>query len=177
MGLQYNRDKLCLVQLCDATGTICMVQFSDGNYAAPILKKLLLDPSRTKIFHFARFDIGIMERYLGVRLDNLFCTKIASRLVRTYTDSHGLKDLCRELLSIQLSKQQQSSDWGSPILSRDQQEYAARDVIYLHQLKDKLTAMLIREKRLELAEKLFKFLPIRSELDLIGWNDIDIFMH
>jgi len=177
MGLQYHRDKLCLVQLCDEEGVICLVKFSDGNYEAPRLKKLLTDPKRTKIFHFARFDIAIMERYLGVKFENIFCTKIASKLVRTYTDSHGLKDLCRELIGVQLSKQQQSSDWGAPILSKDQQEYAARDVIYLHQLRSALIKMLERETRLELAEKLFKFLPTRTELDLLGWNEIDIFMH
>ena len=177
MGLQFNRDKLCLVQLCDEDGVVCLVQFADGDYSAPRLKALLSDQDRVKIFHFARFDLAIMERYLGIKLHNIFCTKIASRLVRTYTDSHGLKELCRELLGIQLSKQQQSSDWGVAVLSKDQQEYAARDVIYLHHLREILTKMLEREHRLELALKLCEFLPTRAHLDLIGWNDVDIFMH
>lgn len=177
MGLQIKRDKLCVVQLCDENGTICLIQFSDHNYAAPNLKKLLLDKTRIKIFHFARFDLAILEHYLGISLNNIFCTKIASRLVRTYTDSHGLKDICRELLGIQLSKQQQSSDWGIKTLSKDQQEYAARDVIYLHELRNKFTEMLERENRLELAQKIFTFLPIRAHLDLAGWSEIDIFAH
>lgn len=177
MGLQIKRDKLCVVQLCDANGKIALVQFAHNDYSAPNLKKLLLDKSRVKIFHFARFDLAILEHYLGVTLHNIFCTKIASRLVRTYTDSHGLKDICRELLGIQLSKQQQSSDWGTQILSKDQQEYAARDVIYLHDLRDKFTTMLTRENRLELAQQLFTFLPVRASLDLAGWPETDIFAH
>ena len=177
MGLQIKRDKLCVVQLCDAKGKIALVQFINNDYCAPNLKKLLLDKTRVKIFHFARFDLAILEHYLGITLQNIFCTKIASRLVRTYTDSHGLKDICRELLGIQLSKQQQSSDWGTQILSKDQQEYAARDVIYLHDLRDKFTTMLIRENRLELAQKLFDFLPVRASLDLAGWPETDIFAH
>ncbi len=177
MGLHIHRDKLCLVQFCDETGEVYLVQFTDPSYHAPVLKKLFLDASRTKIFHFARFDLAIMERYLGIQLQNIFCTKIASKLVRTYSDSHGLKELCREILNIQLSKQQQSSDWGAAILSKDQQEYAARDVIYLHQLREKLTEMLKREGRFEIAQKLCQFLPIRSHLDLIGWPDTDIFAH
>lgn len=177
MGLQIKRDKLCVVQLCDAKGKICLVQFASNDYTAPNLKKLLLDESRVKIFHFARFDLAILEHYLGITLKNIFCTKIASKLVRTYTDSHGLKDICRELLGIQLSKQQQSSDWGLQTLSKDQQEYAARDVIYLHELRDKFTEMLVRENRLKLAQDLFTFLPIRASLDLAGWNEIDIFAH
>ncbi len=177
MGLQVNRDKLCLVQLCDEDGKIFLVQFADGNYAAPNLKALVTDPKRVKIFHFARFDVAIMERYLGVKFDNIFCTKISSKLVRTYTDSHGLKDLCRELLGIQLSKQQQSSDWGSAVLSKDQQEYAARDVIYLHKLMESLKLMLKRENRFELAQKLFEFVPTRAHLDILGWSEVDIFAH
>lgn len=177
MGLYIKRDKLCVVQLCDEQGTICLIQFADHNYAAPNLKKLLLDKTRIKIFHFARFDLAILEHYLGISLSNIFCTKIASKLARTYTDSHGLKDICRELLGIQLSKQQQSSDWGSETLSKEQQEYAARDVIYLHELRDKFTKMLQRENRLELAQKLFDFLPTRAHLDLAGWHEIDIFSH
>lgn len=175
--MQFHRDKLCLVQICDEDGAIVLVQFADGNYNAPRLKALLSDPKRTKIFHFARFDIAIMEHYLGLKFNNIFCTKIASRLARTYTDSHGLKEICRELLGIQISKQQQSSDWGSHTLSKDQQEYAARDVIYLHKLREVLTMMLERESRLKLAQKLFDFLPIRTELDLLGWNEVDIFAH
>ncbi len=177
MGLQIKRDKLCVVQLCDAKGKIALVQFVHNDYCAPNLKKLLLDKKRVKIFHFARFDLAILEHYLGITLHNIFCTKIASRLVRTYTDSHGLKDICRELLGIQLSKQQQSSDWGTHTLSKDQQEYAARDVIYLHDLRDKFTTMLARENRLELAQQLFDFLPIRANLDLAGWPETDIFAH
>ena len=177
MGLQIKRDKLCVVQLCDAKGKIALVQFINNDYCAPNLKKLLLDKTRVKIFHFARFDLAILEHSLGITLQNIFCTKIASRLVRTYTDSHGLKDICRELLGIQLSKQQQSSDWGTQVLSKDQQEYAARDVIYLHDLRDKFTTMLIRENRVELAQKLVDFVPVRASLDLAGWPETDIFAH
>lgn len=177
MGLSVHRDKLCLVQMCDEDGRVCLVQFADNNYHAPVLKKLLSDPKRVKIFHFARFDIKIIKYYLGIDIENIFCTKIASRLVRTYAEFHGLKDLAKELLNIQISKQQQSSDWGAVSLSKEQQEYAAGDVIYLHQLRSKLTEMLIREKRLEIAEKLFRFLPTRVELDLLGWSEIDIFAH
>ncbi len=177
MGLSIQRDKLCLVQLCDASGSVYLVQFVDKNYNAPVLKSLLLDPNRTKIFHFARFDLAIIERYLGCQLKNIFCTKIASKLVRTYSDSHGLKELCKEMLNIQLSKQQQSSDWGAKELSQEQHEYAAKDVIYLHQLRDKLMEMLRREDRLDVARMLFQFLPTRAHLDLLGWSDIDIFAH
>lgn len=177
MGLKIKRDKLCLVQICDETGNLCLVQFSDRDYSAPRLRSVLLDKKRMKIFHFARFDLAAIECYLGIRLENIFCTKIASKLARTYTDSHGLKDVCRELLSVQLSKQQQSSDWGEQNLSLDQQEYAAKDVIYLHRIRDKLTEMLKREHRLEIARNLFEFLPIRAHLDVIGWEEIDIFAH
>lgn len=177
MGLSFKRDRLCLVQICDSTGKTCLVQFIENNYAAPNLKKLLLDKERVKIFHFARFDLAIMEEYLNISLENIFCTKICSRLVRTYTDCHGLKDICRELLGISLSKQQQSSYWGAKVISNEQQEYAARDVIYLHRLRDKFTEMLSRENRLELANQIFHFLPTRAHLDLLGWNEIDIFSH
>lgn len=177
MGLKIHRDKLCVIQICDAIGNIYLVQFTDGQYNAPILSNLLSDSQRGKIFHFARFDISILEHYLKIKISNIFCTKIASKLVRTYTDSHGLKELCRELLGVQISKYQQSSDWGTPNLSIDQQEYAARDVIYLHQLKTILTSMLIRENRLTIAQKLFDFLPVRAELDILGWEEIDIFAH
>lgn len=177
MGLNIQRDKLCLVQLCDESGAIYLIQFINQNYSAPVLKSLFLDTKRTKIFHFARFDLSIMERYLDIQLQNIFCTKIASKLVRTYTESHGLKDLCKEILGIQISKQQQSSDWGATVLSRDQQEYAARDVIHLHQLRDKLTEMLKREDRMDIATKLFQFVPTRAHLDVLGWAENDIFAH
>jgi ribonuclease D len=176
MGLNIHRDRLCLIQICDEAGKICLVQFLGEVYDSPVLKSILLDKNRTKIFHFGRFDIASIKYYLDIDLQNIFCTKIASRLVRTYTDSHGLKELCRELLGVQISKQQQSSDWGG-VLSQDQHEYAARDVLYLHQLRDKLTLMLKREDRLDVAQKLFEFLPIRADLDLRGWSEIDIFSH
>ena len=177
MGLNFHRDRLCTVQFCDEGSNGYIVQFASKNYNAPNLIKLLSDKKRVKIFHFARFDVAIMEYYLGLKIENIFCTKIASRLVRTYTDSHGLKDLCKELLTIQISKQQQSSDWGAPQLSNDQREYAVKDVLYLHQLRDVLTKMLIREKRMEIAQALFDFLPVRARLDIMGWNEVDIFSH
>jgi len=177
MGLHLHRDRLCTVQFCDSKTNSYIVHFTSKNYNAPNLVKLLSDKTRVKIFHFARFDVAIMEYYLGVKIENIFCTKIASKLVRTYSDGHGLKDLCRELLNIQLSKQQQSSDWGCQTLSKEQQEYAIKDVLYLHQLRDILTTMLIRENRLEIAGQLFDFLPIRARLDIMGWNEIDIFAH
>lgn len=178
MGLQFFRDRICTIQFCDAKGNAYIVQFNkNGQYNAPNLKILLEDPKRVKIFHFARFDVAIIKHYLNIHIENIFCTKIASKLVRTYTEMHGLKELCRELLGIQISKQQQSSDWGADTLSDDQKEYAIKDVIYLHQLKDILSKMLIREKRLDLAQKLFDFLPTRADLDLLGWNEIDIFAH
>ncbi len=177
MGLSLKRDRLCLVQICDSNGKICIIQFTDNKYNAPNLKKILLDKDRVKIFHFARFDLAIIECYLNISLENIFCTKVSSRLVRTYTDSHGLKDICREMLGVQISKQQQSSDWGANVISQDQQEYAAKDVIYLHRLREKFVEMLLRENRLDLAEQIFKFLPVRAHLDLIGWQDIDIFAH
>ena len=177
MGLQFHRDRLCTVQFCDADGASYIVQFENGQYNAPNLAKVLQDPARVKIFHFARFDVAIIEHYLGIEIKEIFCTKIASRLVRTYTDSHGLKELCRELLNIQLSKQQQSSDWGIDEFSKDQKDYAIKDVVYLHQLRDILTGMLVREGRMEIAQKLFEFLPVRAKLDIMGWNDMDIFAH
>ncbi|WP_341792716.1 MULTISPECIES: ribonuclease H-like domain-containing protein [unclassified Rickettsia] len=177
MGLNLHRDKLCLLQLSNGNGDAYLINFLNKNYDAPNLKKLLLDKERGKIFHFARFDLASIKKYLQIDLENIFCTKIASKLVRTYTESHGLKELCRELLSIQLSKQQQSSYWGAEQLSNEQKEYAAKDVLYLHQLRDILQKMLIAEERLEIAENIFKFLPTRSNLDLLGWSDIDIFMH
>ncbi|MCC8415841.1 MAG: ribonuclease H-like domain-containing protein [Rickettsia endosymbiont of Gnoriste bilineata] len=177
MGLRVHRDRLCLLQISNGDGDAYLVNFIDKNYAAPNLKKLLLDKNRCKIFHYARFDLAAIKRYLEIDLENIFCTKISSKLVRTYTDSHGLKDLCRELLSVQISKQQQSSYWGRNELTEEQKEYAAKDVLYLHQLRSILQDRLLAENRLDLAKQIFKFLPIRANLDLIGWNDIDIFMH
>jgi len=177
MGLLPHRDRLCLVQLSAGDGNAHLVKFDGKNYDAPNLVKQLGDPNRTKLFHFGRFDIAVMQKYLGVTCDPVYCTKIASRLVRTYTDRHGLKNLCQELLGIDISKQQQSSDWGAPELSQAQQEYAASDVLYLHQMKEKLDVMLEREGRTHLAEECFKFLPTRAELDLAGWDETDIFAH
>ncbi|WP_375319510.1 ribonuclease D [Candidatus Tisiphia endosymbiont of Oplodontha viridula] len=177
MGLKVHRDRLCLLQMSNGDGNAYLVNFIDKNYAAPNLKKLLLDKNRCKIFHYARFDLAAIKKYLEIDLENIFCTKISSKLVRTYTDSHGLKDLCRELLSVQISKQQQSSYWGRNELTEEQKEYAAKDVLYLHQLRAILQERLDVENRLDIAEQIFKFLPTRANLDMIGWNDIDIFMH
>jgi len=177
MGLDLSRDRLCLLQLSAGDGVCHLVQFAQGSYDAPNLKALLSDPATTKIFHFARFDIAAIRRYLGVDCTPIYCTKIASRLVRTYTDRHGLKDLCRELLGIELSKQQQSSDWGAAELSQEQLAYAASDVLYLHELRTKLDAMLAREGRDGLARACFEFLPTRAALDLAGWDETDIFAH
>ncbi|NCP11947.1 MAG: ribonuclease D [Sphingomonadales bacterium] len=178
MGLQTPRDRLCLVQLSDGSGDEHLVRFHpDSDYAAPNLKAVLGDPGRLKIFHFARFDIAAIEYYLGVPCEPVYCTKIASRLIRTYTDRHGLKELVRELLSQDISKQQQSSDWGGPELSEAQRDYAASDVRYLHALKDELDRRLAREGRTELAQACFDFLPTRARLDLAGWPEIDIFAH
>jgi ribonuclease D len=177
LGLNPIRDRLCLVQLSSGDGTAHIVQFTDGKYDAPNLKALLADPAVTKLFHYARFDVAMFRRYLGVMTTPIYCTKIASKLVRTYTDKHGLKDLVRELLGTDLSKEQQSSDWGAPELSEKQLSYAANDVAYLHRLKVALDAMLAREGRAELAKACFGFLPTRAELDLAGWPDTDIFAH
>lgn len=177
MGLQFNRDRLCVLQLSCGDGDAYLVQFDGKDYSAPNLRKLLLDETRSKIFHYARFDVAVIKKYLNVELTNIFCTKIASRLTRTYTDHHGLKELCRELLDINISKQQQSSYWGAEELSSDQKEYAAKDVVYLHSLRDVLIERLIASGRSEIAHKLFEFLPTRANLDLMGWNDIDIFSH
>jgi len=176
MGLDLNRDRLCLLQMSNGDGDAYLVQF-DGNYSAPNLKKMLMDENRAKIFHFARFDLAAIKKYLGIELSNVFCTKIASRLVRTYTESHGLKDLCRELLGVNISKQQQSSYWGASKLTGEQKEYAAKDVVFLHSLRAALLEMLIAENRNELAHKLFEFLPTRVNLDLMGWSEVDIFSH
>lgn len=177
MGLDLNRDRLCVVQLSVGDGNAHLVRFEPGQYDCPNLKKLLSDPKRLKIYHYARFDVASIYKYLNIWATPIYCTKIASRLARTYTDRHGLKDLCRELLSVQISKQQQSSYWGAPSLSEDQAEYAAGDVLYLHGLKEKLDAMLKRENRIHIAQNCFDFMPTRVELDLLGWLDTDIFAH
>jgi ribonuclease D len=178
MGLHPARDRLCLVQLSDGHGDEHLVRFRRGSdFAAPNLKALLGDPDRLKLYHFARFDIGIMQAYLGIMAAPLYCTRTASRLIRTYTDRHGLKDLVRDLLGHELSKQQQTSDWGAPELSEAQRDYAASDVRYLHALKDKLDERLRRENRTALAQACFDFLPARAMLDLAGWPEMDIFAH
>lgn len=178
MGLQTSRDRLCVVQLSDGGGDQHLVRFApDSDYAAPNLRALLGDPDRLKLYHFARFDLAAIEHYLGVVAAPVYCTKIASRLVRTYTDRHGLKELCRELLSADISKQQQSSDWGAPELSDAQKDYAASDVRFLHRLKAELDTRLEREGRMHLAKACFAFLPHRARLDLAGWPEIDIFDH
>ena len=177
LGLNPQRDRLCLVQLSGGDNVAHIVQLSDRNYAAPRLKAVLKDPKILKIFHFARFDIAAIEKYLGVDTAPIYCTKIASKLVRTYTDRHGLKDLCAELLNLELSKQQQSSDWAAADLSQAQLAYAASDVLYLHKLKDRLDMMLEREGRAAYAEAAFNFLATRAKLDLAGFGDDDIFAH
>ena len=177
MGLRPERDRLCLVQLSAGDGDAHLVRFAKGQYDAPRLKALLTDPKRLKLFHYARFDIAVMKAYLGADTASIYCTKIASKLVRTYTDRHGLKDLCRELLSVEISKQQQSSDWGAATLSAEQLAYAASDVLYLHQLREHLNDMLKRENRMDIATACFQFLPTRADLDLIGYGDSDIFSH
>ncbi len=178
MGLVTARDRLCLVQISDGGGDEHLVRFGpNSTYAAPNLRAALADPARTKLFHFARFDLAAIEHYLGVTAAPLFCTKIASKLTRTYTDRHGLKELVRELLGIDMSKTQQSSDWGAPELSDAQREYAASDVRYLHRMVAVFEARLAREGRLEMARACFDFLPVRARLDLAGWADRDIFSH
>ncbi len=177
MGLDPHRDRLCLVQLSSGDGTAHLVKFDGKSYAAPRLKALLADPATLKIFHFARFDVAVLKQYLGVETSPLYCTKIASKLARTYTDRHGLKDLVGELLGIEISKQQQSSDWGAPELSESQKAYAANDVLHLHALKAKLDTMLAREGRTGFAQSAFGFLPTRAGLDLAGFEADDIFAH
>lgn len=177
LGLNPSRDRLCVVQLSPGDGTADVVQIPAGIAAAPNLTKLLADTSRLKMFHFARFDLAVLFKNLGVMAQPVYCTKIASRLARTYTDRHGLKDLARELVNIDMSKQQQSSDWGADQLSEAQIAYAASDVLYLHEIKTKLDEMLEREGRRALAEACFSFLPTRVALDLSGWPDQDIFAH
>ena len=177
MGLNNKRDRLCLVQLSDGGGNAHLVQFEKGQYKASNLIKLLSDPGRLKIFHFARFDLAVIREYLGVRAAPIYCTRTASRLARTYTDKHGYKDICKELLGVDISKQQQTSDWGAASLSKEQIDYAASDVLHLHKLKEKLDEMIAREGRQELLAAACGFLPYRAELDLAGWADQDIFAH
>lgn len=177
MGLNPLRDRLCVVQLSSGDGTAHLVKFDGKDYSAPNLKALLRREDLVKIYHFARFDLAALYHYLNIWAAPVFCTKIASKLTRTYTDRHGLKDLTREMLEVDLSKQQQSSDWGAETLSDAQMAYAASDVLYLHQLREKLIDRLEREGRLEIANRAFEFLPTRAELDLIGWDETDIFAH
>ena len=177
LGLNPFRDRLCLAQMSSGDGVCHAVQFAAGAYAAPNLKRMLADPKVTKLFHFARFDVAMFQRHLGVTVSPVYCTKIASKLVRTYTDKHGLKDLVRELLGVDLSKEQQSSDWGAAALSDKQLAYAANDVAHLHELKKALDIMLAREGRTHLAQACFDFLPTRAVLDLAGWGETDIFAH
>jgi ribonuclease D len=177
MGLNPNRDRLCLVQLSAGDGNAHLVQFAPGDYAAPRLKLLLADPSVTKLFHFARFDLAMIYQYLGIMALPVYCTKIASRLARTFTDRHGLRELCKDLINIELSKQQQSSDWGADTLTEEQLRYAASDVLHLHALRNRLDAILAREGREALARACFEFLPHRVLLDLAGWPEQDIFAH
>lgn len=177
LGLIPRRDKLCLVQLSSGDGNAHLVQLDRAAYEAPRLKALLADPAVTKIFHFARFDVATLKHYLGVDTAPVYCTKIASRLTRTYTDKHGLKDLIKELLGVELNKQQQSSDWGAHMLSDAQKQYAAQDVLYLHELKARLDQMLEREGRAGLAKACFDFVPVRAALDLGGWTEEDVFAH
>ena len=178
MGLITPRDRLCLLQISDGGGDEHLVRFAPGSaFDAPNLKAVLADPARIKLYHFARFDLAAIQHYLGVTAAPVFCTKIASKLVRTYTDRHGLKDLVRELLGKEVSKAQQSSDWGAPVLSEAQQEYAASDVRYLHAMHTILVERLAREHRTEVAQACFDFLPSRAALDLAGWADRDIFSH
>jgi ribonuclease D len=177
MGLKPGRDRLCLVQLSSGDGTAHIVQLAQGDYSAPNLKALLSDPAVTKLFHFGRFDIAVLQQYLGVLCNPVYCTKIASKMTRTFTDRHGLKDLCRDVLGTTISKEQQTSDWGADELTEAQLEYAASDVLHLHELRSALNAMLEREGRMALAVACFEFLPTRAQLDLAGWPETDIFAH
>lgn len=177
LGLNPLRDRLCVVQLSSGDGTADIVQIARGQTQAPNLRKLFTDPSKPKIFHFARFDVAVLRQYLDIEVTPVWCTKIASKLSRTYTDRHGLKDITRELLGVDLSKQQQSSDWAAETLSDAQLAYAASDVLHLHRLKERLEMMLAREERSHIAKACFDFLPMRAELDLKGWDETDIFAH
>ena len=177
MGLNVKRDRLCLLQLSVGDGNAHIVQFEQNNYIAPNLKNVLDDNAVEKIFHYARFDMAALKYYLKVDINNVYCTKIASKLVRTYTDSHGLKSICEELLGVEISKKQQSSDWGNLTINSKQIDYASSDVLYLHALKNKLNDMLIRENRFELFKSCINFLPTRVNLDLLGFENVDIFSH
>lgn len=177
LGLKPHRDRLCVVQISPGDGSADVIQIERGQTDAPNLVKLLTDPSITKIFHFGRFDLAVLFHHLGAMPQPVFCTKIASRLTRTYTDRHGLKDVCQEFLGVTLSKQQQSSDWAAEILSPEQLEYAASDVLHLHRLREALTARLVRDGREAVAKACFDFLPTRAKLDLMGWDEEDIFAH
>ena len=177
LGLRPERDPLCLVQLSSGDGTAHLVQLNRENYNAPNLKRVLSDKKCQKIFHFARFDVAVLKKYLNIDCEPVYCTKIVSKLVRTYTDKHGLRDLCKELINIDLSKQQQSSNWGAKELTEDQKLYAASDVLYLHQLKDILDQELLKLDRKDIADQCFSFIKTRVDLDLKGWPDIDIFSH
>lgn len=177
LGLNPLRDRLCLVQLSSGDGHAHLVQFKNGNFDAPNLKKLLTDPKVTKLFHFARFDIASLKQYLGVVSTPVYCTKIASRLTRTFSSHHGLKILCREVIGVDLDKAQQTTDWGADTLSEEQMAYAASDVLHLHKLRDALEKLLVRENRKPLAQACFDFLPTRAALDLLGWDEEDIFSH
>jgi ribonuclease D len=177
MGLNPHRDRLCLVQLSAGDGSAHLVQIQAGAYEAPRLKRLLSDPAVLKLFHFGRFDLAVLYRYLGVMAYPVYCTKIASRIARTFTDKHGLRDLCKDVLGIDLKKEQQSSDWGAATLSEEQLRYAASDVLHLHALRERLDSMLMREGRTDLARASFEFLPTRVRLDLAGWAEQDIFAH
>jgi ribonuclease D len=177
MGLKPERDRLCVVQLSPGDGTVDVIRIAQGQGRADNLNRLLSDPTVLKILHFARFDVAMLRHSLGIHVAPVWCTKIASRLVRTYTDRHGLKDLARDVLGLEVSKQQQTSDWGAAVLSEAQLDYAASDVLHLHTIKEILEARLRREGRLELAEACFRFVPVRAELDLLGWAEEDIFSH
>ena len=177
LGLRPERDPLCLVQLSSGDGTAHLVQLNRENYNAPNLKRVLSNKKCQKIFHFARFDVAVLKKYLNIDCEPVYCTKIVSKLVRTYTDKHGLKDLCKELINIDLSKQQQSSNWGARELTEDQKLYAASDVLYLHQIKDILDQELLKLNRRDIADQCFSFIKTRVDLDLKGWPDIDIFSH
>jgi len=177
MGLDFSRDRLCLVQLSSGDNKVYIIQINKESYQAENLKKILEDKKIKKIFQYARFDLAVLKKYLNVEVNNVYCTKIASRIGRTYSEKHGLKDLCKELLNIELSKVMQSSDWGAEELTKEQIQYAASDVLYLHKIKNELDKMLKRENRLEIAEQCFNFLKHRVALDLAGWNNQDIFSH
>jgi len=177
MGLKLRRDRLCVIQLSAGDGNAHVVHLTDGDYRAPHLRALLTNPKVTKLFHFARFDLAMIQRYFGIVCSPVYCTKVASKLCRTNTDRHGLKDLCRDLLGVDLSKQQQTSDWGAPSLTAEQIAYAASDVLHLHALRRRMDELLDREGRAHLADACFSFLPVRAALDLAGWEDEDIFTH